>query len=434
MPARIHIQTAGCAFNSSDSEAMAGVLQRAGYEIAASPERADLLVWNTCTVKDKTFNTFRRSLDRFSRGGNSGDRKPLVIAGCIPKAYEASGLLSGYSRIGPDAVGAIDEVVRETLRGKVVARWKSGELESRPALPIHRRNPAVEILPIARGCRSACTFCQTRLARGRLVSFAIAEIVAQARRALDQGVKIFWMTAQDTGAYGHDNDSSLPELLHSVLELPGDFRLRLGMSSPQWIAERLDEILDALAHPKMFKFLHVPLQSGSEKVLRDMRRDGGVPEFERIHSEFFNRFPDGSFVTDIIVGYPTETDDDFEATLNLVRRLELGFINASKFSPRPGTAAAKLNPLPPGIVKARMSRLMKTMREIAERTLMREVGRSVPVIIEQISEDGIRIARNDAFRPIHLTAELPLGASVETKITGTESFHCLGTVEAKSHP
>ena len=163
---------------------MAGVLAEAGYVIARGAEDADLLILNTCTVKDRTFLEFRKRLARL-RSPNGAPPKPLIVAGCIPKAYQRSDLLSGVSTLGPDTIDRAAEVVRETLRGRIVHDLDREGNSSRPALPTLRRNPIVEILPIAAGCRSACTFCQTRLARGRLQSFSPAEILAQARRALE---------------------------------------------------------------------------------------------------------------------------------------------------------------------------------------------------------------------------------------------------------
>lgn len=433
MSASIHIETAGCAFNASDSEAMAGVLRRAGYSLCDRAEDADLVILNTCTVKDKTFNTFRRRLDRIRRGA-LGVPKPVVVAGCIPKAYERASLLDGVPALGPDSIGRVEEVVREALRGAVERRFADDGASARLKLPHARRNPAVEILPIARGCLSACSFCQTRIARGRLVSFNSEEILGRARRAIDEGVRIFWITGQDVGAYGRDIGYPLPNLLGRLLDLPGDFVIRLGMTSPQWMFDLLPDYLPLFDHPKMFRFLHVPIQSGSERVLRDMRRDGGVAEFAAVHAAFTERFPDLNFVTDLIVGYPAETDEDFARTLDLVERHQLGFVNCSKFSPRPGTAAARLAPLAAAVVSARVKALMARIREIGGATLTRSAGRVEPVVVEQIESDGTRIARTAAYRPVHLSEPLALGARAEALLAEAVPFHFLGKIKPPAPP
>lgn len=405
---------------------MAGVLREAGYEIVVEADSADLLILNTCTVKDKTMRTFRRRLTRLSNPVAGHPERPVVVAGCIPKAQPGASFLKNYPLLGPDAVGRVHEVVRDALRGSSSRILDSDDSRKRNALPIIRRNPAIEILPIARGCRSACTFCQTRLARGRLISFPIKEILAQAQRALDEGVRIFWVTGQDTGAYGHDNDTTLDELMRALLELPGDFQVRLGMSSPQWIVERLDQIISLYHDPKMFKFLHVPLQSGSDQVLRHMKRDGGVDDFRRIHASFRSQFPNGSFVTDLIAGYPTETESDFEQTLALVHDLELGLINVSKFSPRPGTAAARLPMLPEDVIKRRAAKLLASSQDITGQYLQKFIGTEMNLVIEQRISDRIAIGRSEAFQPVHVRTDAVLGTNILAMVTGSEKFHLLG--------
>lgn len=431
MKASIYIETQGCAFNVSDSEAMGGVLAQSGYEIVDSPERADLLVLNTCTVKDRTFLNFRKRLDELRRG-EDGEPRPTIVAGCIPKAHKRSDLFDSVSTLGPDTIDRVSDVVRETLHGRVVhATEADRDIPSRNALPVLRRNPVIEILPIARGCLSSCTFCQTRLARGRLQSFSPEEILAQARRALDEGVREFWVTGQDTGAYGHDIDFPLPRLIGKLLDLRGDFRVRLGMTSPQWVTERLGEYLDLFEHPKMFRFFHVPVQSGSGRVLRAMKREGTVARFEAIHEAFMDRFPDSTFLTDLIAGYPTETDQDFQMTLDLVGRLGLPGTNCSRFSARPGTLAARLPGLHSSVVSERSKRLAAAVRESASRYHALRVGRNYEVLIDRIEKDGARIGRTGAYRSVKLETDAVLGETVEARIVRAGTFSLFGEIVAR---
>ncbi len=426
MTSAIHIEIAGCAFNVSDSEAMAGTLVRAGYQIAPTPADADLVILNTCTVKDKTFREFRKRLEKIRQSPNGEATPRVIVAGCIPKSHAGADFLRDVSTLGPDAVGRVDEVARETLRGHVVHLLNGGHGTGRSNLPVLRRNPVVEILPIARGCRSVCAFCQTRLARGRLASFPPEEILAQARRALAEGVREFWVTAQDAGAYGEDSGYPLPRLLERLLELEGNFKVRLGMSSPQWIARRLEEYLRLFEHPKMFRFLHVPIQSGSDRVLREMKREGDVAQFALIHDEFIRRYSDGCFVTDLIVGYPTESEEDFEQTLNLVEHLNLGFVNISKFSPRPGTSAAQLKPLPSAVISRRSRILSEQVRRVAARSLAAYRGRRFTVLIEQILRNGMNLGRTRDYRPVIVDGKFALGDEIDVEITAHEDFHLMG--------
>lgn len=430
MEASIYIETAGCAFNVADGEVMAGVLSRAGYRLERDPRAADLVILNTCTVKDRTFLNFRRRLGQLGRTPDSPAGPPLVVAGCIPPAYARTSLLDDVSTLDPDSIDRVGDVVRDTLRGRVVHARASAPLRSRPGLPTIRRNPIVEILPIARGCRSACAFCQTRISRGKLFSFSMPEILDRARQALDDGVKELWVTGQDTGTWGMDVDSSLPELLRELLQLRGDFRVRLGMTSPQWVTPKLAEYLDLFSHPKMFRFFHVPVQSGSDAVLRRMRREGSVREFESIHSAYIERFPDGTFLTDLIAGFPGESEADFEKTRALVERLGLPGANVSRFSPRPGTAAARMKAVDPASVKRRTRMLMDQVRRSAARYHAERVGTRCRVLMDQHREDGRGQGRTEAYRPVLFEEALALGSWVEAELTGASDFSFRGAVVA----
>lgn len=428
MEASIYIETAGCAFNAADGEAMAGVLSRAGYRLERDPGSADLVILNTCTVKDRTFLNFRRRLEQLGHTPDSPGGPALVVAGCIPPAYARTSLLDSVSTLDPDSIDRVGEVVRDTLRGRVVHARASAPLRSRPGLPTVRRNPVVEILPIARGCLSACAFCQTRISRGKLFSFSLSEIVDRARQGLDEGVRELWVTGQDTGTWGMDAGSSLPELLRAMLELRGDFRIRLGMTSPQWVTPRLGEYLDIFDHPKMFRFFHVPVQSGSDAVLRRMKREGPVRDFEAIHAAFIGRCPDGTFLTDLIAGFPGESEADFGETLALVERLGLPGANVSRFSPRPGTASVRMSPVEPAIIKRRTKTLMEKVRAMAASFHAARIGERRRVLIDQHREDGRSQGRTEAYRPVLFEESLPLGSWVEAELTGASDFSFRGEV------
>lgn len=424
----IFIETYGCSFNVSDGETMAGVLAGEGYRLVDDPACADVIIVNTCTVKDKTYRNFEKRYDALREAAQKGEGPTVVIAGCIPKAYERSDLLEGVSALGPDAIAEIGEIVEETIRGNITHRIRPPaqrrELAERALMPSQRRNPKIEILPISRGCLSACTFCQTRLARGRLVSYRPGDLLRRARQALDEGVSEIWLTSQDTGAYGRDCDYPLPRLLEQLCELDNsDYRIRLGMTSPQWIHEDLQAYLDVFAHPRMFQFLHVPVQSGSDKVLDEMKRGCTAAQFEELCGAFHDRFPEGTLMTDIIVGFPGESDSDFEATMQLIERTRPVGVNRSRFSPRPGTPAARMEPLHHEVVAKRLHRLDRLVRRLAREYHQGWEGRRDRVLTAEYKKAGTTVAHNQYYRPVILEGSWPLGHWIEVEYCSATDFH-----------
>lgn len=418
-PAAIHIETWGCSFNVSDSEVMAELLGRAGYRLTDCADSADLVLMNTCTVKDRTFRNFCKRLAQLRSGSQA-----VVVAGCIPKANEQLDELVNVSVIGPDTIAQLPEVVAQTLAGRVVhclhaADGGAGRLE----LPHRRRNRYIQILPIARGCVGACTYCQTRRARGGLISFHPDRILEQARRAIAEGVVELWVTAQDVGAYGSETGWSLLELLDRLCSLSGNFRVRLGMSNPLWMWRRLSGLLDVLAHPKMFTFLHLPLQSGSDRVLQHMNRPNTVTQFLDICEAFHQRFPHGALMTDLIVGYPTETEQDFKGSLRVLRQARPAAVNRSKYSPRPGTPAAALRPHHSRVLAERSARLDRHVRRLARQYHRHQVGRVEQVLTEERRKPGTTLARNPAWRPVVLPGDWPLGCFHTVRHVGAADFH-----------
>lgn len=422
---RIYIETYGCAFNVADGEAMAAILEREGFDIAGRAEDADAVVLNTCTVKNRTWNDFKKRLNQLRDGARAG-APAVILAGCIPPTHTHDPSIAGMAAIGPDMIGQIGEVVAKALAGKYVQfvrrTGREGDDCERARMPARRRNPLVEILPISRGCLSHCSFCQTRLARGRLLSFRRADLLERARRAVGEGVREIWIASQDTGAWGKDTGESLPELLRELCAIEGDFRIRLGMSSPLWIYEKLNEYLDALESPKMFKFLHVPAQSGSDRVLAHMKRGNTAAQFEEIARAFAARLPDGTLMTDIIVGYPTETDEDFEETMGLIERRGIGMVNRSRYSRRPGTSAAALAPLASQIVLERSVRLEILARRLAREWHRKFIGRREKALTADWRGNAT-LAHNDAYRPVFVEGKLKLGEWVEVEHIAAADYH-----------
>jgi len=223
-------------------------------------------------------------------------------------------------------------------------------------LPYIPSKEDITIIPISEGCLGDCNYCSVKFARGKLKSYKIEDIIKQIK-----GKKIL-LTSQDTGCYGLDINTNLVELLKQVVKVKGNFQVRVGMMNPEHVLPILKDLVEVYKDKKIFKFIHIPIQSGSNNVLKEMNRRYTVEDFIKIVKEFRKQIPEIHISTDIIVGYPTETEEDFKKTINLLEKLKLEVINLSRFAPRPKTAALKLKQLPVEEIKRRSIIISKIIK------------------------------------------------------------------------
>jgi threonylcarbamoyladenosine tRNA methylthiotransferase CDKAL1 len=266
------------------------------------------------------------------------------------------------------------------------------------SLPQLKGNSVVGIIPIAEGCLGACSYCATKKARGALRSYGIRSIALRVERFLAEGAREIWLTAQDTGAYGLDAGTSLPRLLNAVCELDGDFRVRVGMMNPNHAKSMLGPLLESFSHPKMYRFLHLPVQSGDDGVLRDMGRRYTVAEFNAVVEAF--RPLDATISTDVILGYPTESEEAFQNTLRLIEEAKPDVLNSTRYWPRPGTAAAALKQLPGSETKRRSRMVSDLFKKVGLERNRRWVGWRGSCLPSERNPDGTATARNDWYKPI----------------------------------
>jgi MiaB-like tRNA modifying enzyme len=428
---KVYIETYGCSANKSDSEIMMGLLKNFGFQIIDNPKMADVSIINTCIVKEPTAKRMERRIKELC-----SYRKPFIVAGCMAKAeiYRVEKLAPKASIITPDAIDRIVEVVKETLKGRRVVA--DSEKKEKVLLPKVSFNKIISILQIASGCLSACTFCETKIARGILKSYRPSSIIERIKSDLNEGFKEFWITSQDNGCYGFDIKTNIAELLNGILKLGGNFKVRVGMMNPLHLIKRrklLKELIEAYKNEKVFKFVHIPLQSGSNKVLKDMLRGYTVEEFIEIVEEFRREIPNITIETDIIVGYPTESEEDFEETVKAINEIEFDVVNISKFSPRPNTPAEKLNRLPPEIVNRRSKTLHELVRKIAMKKNEKFLGKEVDVFVDEIGKNDSYIGRTVEYKPVVVKSNDDLlGKTVKVKIVEAKSNFLLGTIVSKA--
>jgi threonylcarbamoyladenosine tRNA methylthiotransferase CDKAL1 len=416
---RVYVKSFGCSVNLADGEVIAGCLVRAGFDIVEEPQEAEVLLFNTCAVKAPTENRIISIL----RGAPRSKR--LVVTGCLP--------LINFERLknevdcdgvtGPAPGARIVDVLRRVEKGEKVVVLKG---TSKPDLCLPRilMNRVVSVIPINYGCLGECSYCCVRFARGQLRSNSIPEIVERVKQDLDSGTKEVWLTSQDMASYGKDIDICLAKLLRKVCEIEGKFFVRAGMMTPNQVMGILEELVEAYKCEKIFKFLHLPVQSGDDEVLKLMNRRYTVEDFKEIVHAFREEIPRITLSTDVICGFPGESSEAFEQTKNLIGEVQPDIVNVSKFFSRPNTPAEKLSPLPPKEVNRRsreMSELSKKISFEKNRAWRNWEGTA---LFEERGREGSWIGRNFAYKPIVVKeGESLLGKFVRVRVVDAFSTY-----------
>ncbi len=419
MSTNIYIKTYGCTLNTSDSELMAGLLKKADFKIVDNSDDAFVIIINTCAVKSPTQEKFFSYLEKLKKRYKY---KKIIITGCIPQTMPKK--LKSYPLLGTSQITNIVQLVEEVLHENPVKILKR-ENFPRLNLPKIRKNKIIEIIPICEGCLGApCSYCIVKKARGNLRSYPKEEIIKQARKALiKDNVKELWLTAQDTGCYGKDINSSLPELLDELIKIPKEFKIRLGMLNPNHAYELLDKLIKIYRSDKMFKFLHIPVQSGNDEILKEMKRNYTSEQFKEIIKRFRAEIPNISIATDIIVGFPGETEEQFQDSLNLIKETVPDVLNRNRYWKRPKTPAAKMkNQIDNKEKKRRSSLLTDIFKNISRMRNERWLGWTGTVLIDEKGKDNSLIARNFAYKPVIIKGDYKIGDKIKVQIKKITPF------------
>jgi len=399
--------------NQADSDIMRGIIARK-FELADNIDCADVVVINSCGVIEFTERKIIKRALELKRLG-----KKIVMAGCLPRISTKKVETVADAMLSPDNIHKIDMAIESVLTGrKFILIGKNSRIDKSELHTIKCRlkENAIAIVSISEGCVGRCAFCATRFARGRLRSFSLKSIVEEVKTCVEMGFKEIQLTSQDTGAYGLDKGKyMLPELLNEISKIEGDFRVRVGMMNPHHAVEMLDDLLNAFSSDKIYKFIHVPVQSGDNKVLRDMRRNHTVEDYIEVVSAFRKEFDDVMVSTDIIVGYPTESEKSFWKSYELLKETEPDIVNITRFSRRPFTLASKLKDIPDWVKKERSRKLTRLAREIGLKRNRRFIGKKLRVLITKRGKGETFMARANSYRPVVLK-EGEIGRFVEAKI------------------
>jgi threonylcarbamoyladenosine tRNA methylthiotransferase CDKAL1 len=425
---QVFVRSFGCSANMADGEVLAGCLAQAGFQLAASEAAADLLVYNTCAVKGPTENRIIDALKRAPKG------KKLVVAGCLPMiSFER--LLREVrfdGAVGPAVGKGIVDVVSRVLAGEKVVELAGLDAKPKLDLPRVKSNPVISIVPVNYGCLGSCAYCCVVFARGHLRSYSVKEVAERVQSDFAAGAREFWVTSQDTACYGRDLGSNLAELLEAIGDLAGDFKVRVGMMTPNMVTDMQDKLISAFRSDKVFKFLHLPVQSGDDETLKRMRRFYTAEQFKSLVNAFRTEFPDLTLATDIIIGFPGETAEAFQKTLKLLEEVKPDVVNVSKFFARPKTAAAKMQDglVELGEIKRRSTIAAKLAKRISLERNKRWVGWVGEVLVDEKGKvEGSWVGRNCAYKPIAIkSTDCLMDKTVRVKVVEASATYLKGAI------
>lgn len=405
--------------NKADSEIIAGIIRNKFSKFDVEIEEYlvgeeknflnndnnNFLIINTCIVKQPTENKILDLMKRIEKKIEKGEeneknKTKVIITGCLPAAYPEICEKFKFSFIGTN-VSDIGDAIDAEIEGRRFVKIR--KQKDKICVPKFSFNKFLAIIPISEGCVGNCSYCSTKLARKNLTSYDEDRIVERIKKEVKSGAKEIYITSQDTGCYGFDTNTNIVSLLEKISKIEGKFKVRIGMMNPNFALKFLDELVEILKNEKFYRFVHIPVQSGSNKVLKDMKRDYTVEDFIKVGVKFKDN---ASVATDIITGFPTESENDFKLSVELIKKIKPDFLNLSKFYVRKGTMAERFIrnkewSYNPKIAKERASIISKIFREISKENNKRWLNWEGEVLIDEIKKDTIT-GRNFAYKKIHI--------------------------------
>jgi len=418
MREKFYLKTYGCKLNQADSDLIRGILSKDFQEVY-SFQQADFIVINSCGVIEKTEKKIIKEIKKLRK-----EKKKIFLTGCLPLISSFNFLEIVDGIVYPSEILKIGERIKDFLLKKHTQK----KFLERNALKIDKaryfslkkrenlKDNCSAIVAIAEGCLGNCSYCATKFARGKLRSFEKKYIVEEIKTLVSLGFKEIQITSQDNACFGKDRGKfQLPELLKEILKIDYDFKIRIGMMNPQFVKPILRDLIYIFKSQKIYKYIHLPLQSGDNEILKKMKRGYTVEEFEEIVRQFNRNFKEILLATDIIVGFPTEGEQAFQNTLKFLKKIRPNIINITKFSPRENTAALKLPQLPPKVINERSKILENFSQQLRKNDNKKFLGRIFNVLVTKKSKNNTFLSRTDFYKAVILK-EGKVGEKVKVKI------------------
>ena len=419
-----YLETYGCSLNKADSDLIVGRLNGLGAEQTPDIKVADLIVLNTCGVKEPTED---RIIHRLEVLGNQ--HVPVIVTGCLPRISMdriQRAIPSFAALLGPQSLDTLGNVADRVLKGERGIIHLDSDYESKLRFFEGPPESVICTIPICEGCLGSCAYCAVRFARGSVRSHSVSEILSIVERCVHLGYREIRLTSQDAGVFGHDTGETLVGLLRTLDQIEGTHRYRLGMFNPNLVLDTIDDLIAVMESEHFFKFFHVPLQTGSDGLLAAMEREYTVAEWTEIVSRIRRKIPRATIATDIIVGFPGEMASDFEDTIHLMQQMRPEVVNISKYGDRPGTAASRAtNKVDTSVKKERSRKLSSIVSNLVTDMNESWVGWTGEVIAMKAGSRGGIVCRNFAYKPIILHEEVTLGSTITVEITSSERTHLL---------
>ncbi len=428
-----YIETYGCTSNKSDSYIISSVLYKSGYN-SSTIEEAEFVIINTCAVKQQTENKIKSRLSELYNSFKNDTNKHFIVAGCLPHIEPkyldvVKNLIPNFSAIiGLDNLNDLPLIFEEIKSGKTNLIYKSKDsIDKSEFLIDYPKGKITGIVPISEGCLGSCTYCCVKNARGKLFCYNPDNILDNVKHQLKQGIKQIYLTSQDCSVYQYDN-TNLGDLVRNIVNLDYKFFLRIGMINPSFLVKNFDQLISIFKHEKVYQFLHVPIQSGSDAVLKKMKRTYKITKVLENLKILREKVPNLTISTDIICGFPGESEEEFDETIKLIEWLKPEILNISKYTPRPGTMAKNMNQVDSRVIKERSIRLSKIFRASLDKINQEWIGWIGDVLIlhEGFKPNQV-FGRNFAYKNVFIDdIDGEIAKFIQVKIEKVEGFNLFG--------